>query len=129
MTLMTRQDGSGSPHCRHNGGVNGTMAFQHLAHTGPAVGASRIVSHAAQAGARTTARTPSRSERRPDDRRVRLSSRALAEHSFITDVDALGIAPQTFQRVELAGLRDEYVDDEVEEIHQHPLGTIVSLDV
>jgi hypothetical protein len=53
--LMTRQLGSGSPHCRHNGGVSGTMALQHRPQTAPRVGRSSGVSHAAQRGAISTA--------------------------------------------------------------------------
>src|SRR5687767_13903355 len=54
-TLTTRHDGSGSAHVSHTGGVIWRMRSQLAAQTGPRVGASSGVSHAAHAGASSTA--------------------------------------------------------------------------
>lgn len=74
--LVRRQEGSGSPHRSHTGGVMGTIAAQHSAHTGPAVGASSGRSHAAHAGA-------SRTDSRPSATR-RATSSPFTFHSFAT---------------------------------------------
>ena len=50
-----RQDGSGSPQVRQQGGVIGTIAAQQRAQTAPRVGSSSGWRHAAQAGASRTA--------------------------------------------------------------------------
>jgi hypothetical protein len=52
--LTVRHDGNGSPHRRHNGGLNGRIASQHSGHTGPRDGSFSAFWHAAHEGARTT---------------------------------------------------------------------------
>jgi hypothetical protein len=47
-TLMTRHDGSGSPHDLHSGGASIRTELQHSTQTGPASGVSRTRAHAAQ---------------------------------------------------------------------------------
>jgi hypothetical protein len=56
---MLRDDGNGSPHASHIGGVIGTTPAQQAEQTGPWVGASSGAVHAAHAGASRKARTAS----------------------------------------------------------------------
>jgi hypothetical protein len=58
-TLMTRQEGRGSPQWAQRGGVKGRIRDQHPEHTGPRVGSSSGVSQAAQTGASRTESRPS----------------------------------------------------------------------
>ena len=55
--------------------------------------------------------------RRASDLCDRMSSRVR----LIVDLDALRVAPQPFERVELARLGREDVNDEVEIVEQHPI--------
>src|SRR5215470_19251701 len=87
----------------------GTMACQHEPHTGPAVGCSSSVPHAAHDGARTTERSASRAD---------LKVCATYGLSGGRDVDHLGVAPEPLEPVETAGFRREDVDDEVEVVEE-----------
>ena len=40
-----------------------------------------------------------------------------------------GVSPEPLERVESTGLRSEDMDDEAEEIHQHPVTAVVAFDV
>ena len=103
----------------------GTMARQHAAQTAPSVGLlERPARRRAQPGASRTA-TRLSATRRASAAFRRLSRR----RGLVADVDPLSIAPQPLERVELARLRREDVDDEGEEVHQDPLGAVVALDV
>jgi hypothetical protein len=63
LTPIDRHVGRGSPHVAQQGGVMGMIDCQQREHTGPAVGVSRGVWHAAQDGASVTARSPSAATR------------------------------------------------------------------
>jgi hypothetical protein len=60
-TLITRQEGSGSPQCPQSGGLKGRTKVQHSSQTGPRVGSSSGPSQAAQRGASSAASAPSAS--------------------------------------------------------------------
>ena len=60
LRLMTRQEGSGSPHASQSGGVKKRMADQQRAQTAPCVGWSSAAPQAAQEGDRRTERTASK---------------------------------------------------------------------
>ena len=124
--LSTRQDGSGSPQCAQSGGGTATMAAQQRGADGAAGG---LVERAGAGGARR--REQDGDERRPraTGRHAAASGRLGVGRRLVGDLDPLGVAPEPLERVELARLRREDVDDEREVVHQHPLGAVVAFDV
>ena len=93
----------------------------------PRVGRSSGVSQAAHARREQDSEQAVR--KRPDDGSAAVQARLAVRGGLVADLDPLGIAPQPLERVELARLRREDVDDEVEVVHQDPLGAVVALDV
>src|SRR6266540_3116853 len=99
----------------------GTIAFQQRGQTAPRVGSSRGARHAAQAGARTTATTPSTRRKTKEGRRkyffLLSSGFFLGVSRLVRDVDPFGVTPEPFERIEVARLRRKNMDDEREEVH------------
>ena len=114
--LITRQEGKGSPQVSQTGGIIVRAPTQQVAQTGPRMGSSSSPPQAAQRAARRI------------DRRASVS-RGRTALVFVRDLDAFGITPEALERIEDAGLRSEHVHDEVEEIHQHPFGSLRAFDV
>ena len=114
--LITRQEGKGSPQVSQTGGVIVRTLAQHVTQTGPRVGSASSSPQAAQRAARRI------------DRRASVS-RGRTALVFVRDLDPFGTTPEALERIEDAGLRSEHVHDEVEEIHQDPLGSLRAFDV
>jgi hypothetical protein len=114
-TLITRQEGRGSPQCAQRGGVNRTIPRQHDEQTGPRVGSANASPHAAHAGA---SRTETRLSATTRSTTTAGGAAALrARRGFLAHFQALGVAPQAFERIELPRLRHEDVNDEREVVH------------
>src|SRR3989339_804020 len=118
---MTRHDGSGAPQS-HTGGVIGRTAVQHAAQTGPADGASRGRSHAAQRGATSTATSASAIASRTARAAASLRGASARRGRLlgIGDLDPFGVAPESFEGVEVTGVWREDVHDEIKEVHEDP---------
>src|SRR5205814_1787407 len=147
---ITRQDGSGSPQRSHSGGVSGRIEFQQPAHTGPPVGWSSSLPHAAQEGARRTDRIASAAfvmaprnlefgiwnfECVRGIRKLRTNSKFRIPDSKLLSspegrhLNTFSVAPQPFESIEGAGFRRKDVDDEIEVVEEDPLGAVVAFDV
>jgi hypothetical protein len=73
------------------------------------------------------------SDARPSDRLPRgartPASRAGRAFHRAAQGDARGVTPKALESVELPLLVDEHVDDDVDEVHQDPVGDAAALDV
>ena len=115
-----------------SGGVKREMRVQQCWQTGPRVGCvERIRARRARRRQhdRRRRRRASARIRHPRWRRAAQALRPVRSRRTRRYLDALGVAPETLERVEIARLRREHVHDEREEIHEDPLRAIVALDV
>ncbi len=114
---MLRQEASGSPQRSQTGGVMSVTRDQQAGQTHPRVGASSTAPHAAHGAASST------------DSIASTARRAAFLDLPVSELDPLRPAPEAFEAVELACLRGEDMDDEVEVVEQDPVGIAVALDV
>src|SRR6476620_11038075 len=113
------------------GGATRMTPFQHSGQTQPRVGWSSGSLQAPHEGASSTATRASSSSRvitQPANAAAmaagprRLSRFFRGGHLFC-------IAPEAFQTVERAGLRSEYMHDEIEVVQEDPFRAVVAFDV